>query len=99
MADEVVMSKTQNGEKNEMRNQTNMRMLPLNEMMAKAEKDHGIWCEVSGGLTGTRMAWMKDEAGNQWTGTKDEAETKAAELMAKPRGGMASYRYTALELY
>lgn len=61
--------------------------------------DHGIFCQVSGGLTGTRTAWLKDEAGLIWEGTKDEAETKAARLNTEMNSGCGSahFSYMAME--
>ena len=40
--------------------------------------DWGIWCRVSGGVTGTREGWMKRE-GVRWYGTEEEATALAEE--------------------
>lgn len=52
------------------------------------EKTFGVWCRVSGGVTGTREAWLKvnirlsspHTSGEVWRGTEEEARAKAAEL-------------------
>jgi hypothetical protein len=61
--------------------------------MTEKEK-WGIWCEVWGGITGSRSAWLKD-IDAIWEGTKEEAETMVRILMCQPSEGRASFRYTA----
>ena len=62
---------------------------------------YGVWCVVSGGLTGRREAWMKG-----WNGevaefaTKAEAEERATGLNEKMNNAysVATFSYTAREL-
>jgi len=63
------------------------------------EVSHGIWCRVSGGVTGTREAWLR-EAGKQWVGTHEQAEQYANKLhtAAQKRDGLTSYSYKARAL-
>jgi hypothetical protein len=64
-------------------------------------KDFGVWCRVSGGVTGPREAWLKED-GQQWTGSQEEAENKATELNSyMGRGtvfGFATFNYQARQL-
>lgn len=59
-------------------------------------KDWGVWCRVSGGVTGTREAWLKQD-GQRFYGTQEEAEALAADENARPKSphSFACYRYTA----
>lgn len=60
-------------------------------------KNFGVWCSVSGGVTGTRQAWLK-EHGTEWTGTEAEAKEKAAEALAGvSRFSTCSINYQARE--
>jgi hypothetical protein len=60
------------------------------------EEKYGIWCVVSGGVTGYREAWMKDIHKEIWLGTKEEAESKVKKIMDDRRGSfsVASFSYT-----
>ncbi len=60
------------------------------------ERDWGVWCRVSGGVTGTNEAWLK-ENGMRWYGTQEEAEAKASDENARPKSeySLADFRYTA----
>lgn len=55
-----------------------------------------IWCRVSGGFTGTREAWLKED-GERWYGTEAEAEAKASELTKSMNGpySTACFKYIA----
>lgn len=60
----------------------------------------GVWCEVSGGVTGHREAWLKAADGRPLAfSTEEEAIAKAAD---QKRGigaiGPARFRYTARRL-
>ena len=58
----------------------------------------GVWCTVSGGVTGSREAWLKEE-GQIWYGRKAEAEKKATDLMAMMgKHSAASFSYRAASL-
>jgi hypothetical protein len=57
-------------------------------------KTYGVWCEVSGGVTGYRAAWLKDSFGIKRYETREEAEAEAHRLRAKPNRGPASFSYT-----
>ena len=59
--------------------------------------DWGVWCQVSGGVTGTRQAWLRYGI-FRWSGSEQEAIVKASEENAKRKGGFAAYRYTAKRL-
>jgi hypothetical protein len=67
--------------------------LPVNDADA-----WGVWCEVSGGVTGRREAWLKHEGRVASFATQEEAAAKAAHFMrsmnGRPNAG-ASFRYTA----
>lgn len=57
----------------------------------------GVWCEVWGGVTGAREAWLKNDGKIAAFATREEAETEARHLndkMASSRS-RASFRYTA----
>lgn len=62
------------------------------------ERDWGVWCQISGGITGTREAWLRRGI-FRWSGSQDEAETLASKENARAKGGVASYRYTAKHIY
>jgi hypothetical protein len=40
----------------------------------------GVWCTVSGGITGYRCAWLKQKDGTEARFTQDEAKAEAARL-------------------
>lgn len=58
------------------------------------EECWGVWCSVSGGVTGSRAAWMK-EKGAIWTGTEEEAREKARAALASlgPYSGRHGARF------
>lgn len=58
----------------------------------------GIWCAMSGGMTGSAQAWMKED-GELWLGSEEEAGVKAREAMknSDTHGGPARFTYTAME--
>lgn len=57
----------------------------------------GVWCRVSGGVTGTREAWLKSLGVRQEFATKEEAEKEASALNERMNGPYrtASFSYTA----
>jgi len=60
----------------------------------------GIWCRVSGGVTGTREAWLKADGKVQLFDTREQAEEEAARLNKLNNGNpyrTADFRYTAQE--
>jgi len=62
---------------------------------------HGIWCEVSGGVTGTRAAWLKDGDGQRVEfADLGAAEQKAASLRDSVARSSSTVRfsYQAMEL-
>lgn len=57
---------------------------------------YGIWCRVSGGVTGTREAWCKDGGRVMLFDFLPDAERHAAFLQSKMgRGSLASFSYKA----
>jgi hypothetical protein len=64
-------------------------------MNDEQDKTHGVWCEVSGGVTGTRQAWLK-VGGAVWRGTIDEAQLKARECRHR---AMTQYSRDAVFTY
>ena len=58
-----------------------------------------IWCRVSGGLTGTREAWLKTKSGKIYeTGNKTTAQKKATQLnKTMGKNSMASFHYSVEE--
>lgn len=65
-------------------------------------KTFGIWCEVWGGVTGPREAWLKDNDGlRRVFATRDEAEAEAARLndkFGRNPNRKAEFSYTARPL-
>lgn len=60
-----------------------------------------IWCEVRGGQTGPRSAWLKDDEGREREfADRRKAETEASRLTLLMNGGPgpARYRYTVREV-
>jgi hypothetical protein len=60
----------------------------------------GIWCEVSGGVTGYRCAWLKSDGEIQTFETREAAEVEAARLMKATNGNphrVASFSYSVRE--
>lgn len=70
-----------------------------NERQTMTGQGYRIWARVSGGITGTREAWLK-EGDEIWESTnRAEAETKAKDLNVRMnrRGSLADFRYTVKE--
>lgn len=56
----------------------------------------GVWCQVSGGVTGTREAWLKSNGEIQLFDSEDAARAEARRLMERiGRFGQARFNYTA----
>lgn len=53
----------------------------------------GVWCQVSGGVTGTRQGWLKAGGEPMLFNSKESAEHCASVEQAKPKGGKTTYRY------
>jgi hypothetical protein len=61
---------------------------------------YGIWCEVSGGVTGYRCAWMKSN-GELLVLTQEQAEQEAARRTKEKNSSpyrTADFTYTAKPL-
>ena len=59
----------------------------------------GVWCQVSGGVTGHRQAWLKSNGVRVEFATQEEAEVEAERLNAIPRPhAVATFRYRAMPL-
>jgi len=58
-----------------------------------------IWCEVWGGVTGSRQAWMKDNDGNvREFDSKEEADEEAGKCNREMgKNSPARFRYTVKE--
>jgi len=63
---------------------------------------YGIWCEVWGGVTGSRSSWAKGPAGEVLEfASQEEAVVEAEARMARTQGDVrrtANFAYTAAEL-
>lgn len=61
---------------------------------------YGIWCEVWGGVTGSRAAWLKGDNGLRWETTNyNEAQSRAAYLQEQVRNNnRASFSYKVLTI-
>ena len=59
-----------------------------------------IWCTVSGGMTGTRQAWLKKKDGKIYeTSNKTSATKKAQHLNATMgKNSMVRFRYEVAEV-
>jgi hypothetical protein len=55
----------------------------------------GIWCEVSGGVTGHREAWLKENGKRVEFDNESDAEATALQMRLERRQSSASFRYTA----
>lgn len=53
-----------------------------------------IWCEVSGGVTGSREGWLRDEGEIWQTTDRERARQEAAELRASAGMGPVRFQYT-----
>lgn len=61
-----------------------------------AQITYGIWCKVSGGITGSRQAWLKKADGShELFDTFEDAQAEARRLMA----GKVDSTSTAAFLY
>ncbi len=59
----------------------------------------GIWCVVSGGVTGHREAWLKDDAGVVKRFNRHGAQAEASRLNATVgRNSSARFNYSVCEL-
>ena len=70
-------------------------------MATITSKRYGVWCRVTGGVTGTREAWLRGADGDYtlWDNRSD-AEAEAARLnksMNSNPHSLASFRYRAEE--
>lgn len=56
---------------------------------------YGIWCTVSGGVTGRREAWLKHKGIRATYETRDDAEREAMRLRAAMNDpyATATFRY------
>jgi hypothetical protein len=64
-------------------------------------KMYGIWCQVSGGITGYRAAWLKSKGEQRTFQTLQEAELYAKRLTEDRmhnRYRTADYHYSAREI-
>ena len=62
---------------------------------------YGVWCQVWGGVTGSRAGWLKENGKPQVFATLAEAEQVAAEHQASIKDrphGSARFSYTAEEM-
>lgn len=58
----------------------------------------GVWCTVSGGVTGHRCSWLKSEGEVQVFNTREEAAEEAAKCREAVRGGFARFTYSPQEI-
>ena len=59
----------------------------------------GVWCTVSGGVTGSRESWMKENGEIKTFPSETDAETEAAKWKAERKGsGFVSFGYYAREM-
>lgn len=57
---------------------------------------YGVWCQVTGGLTGHREAWLKQASGKyRLFDTLAEAEAEALAQTARKKYSPAVFTYTA----
>ena len=61
---------------------------------------YGVWCQVSGGVTGFRQAWLKKNGEVLEFSTFEEADAHAEHLNEQMNGphATASFSYEAREL-
>jgi len=78
-------------------------MVPLcEETTMNTTKEYGIWCQVSGGVTGHRQAWLKANGKVQTFATLAEAEAEAERLTGLRRYDSQSatrYHYAPMLLF
>ena len=69
-------------------------------MTDENERRYGVWCEVWGGVTGHRSAWLKNKSTLASFATLADAEAEAERLRATSARSLsrASFRYTARPL-
>ena len=70
--------------------------------IVETRKTYAVWCEVWGGITGTRASWLKGKHGAQEYDTLEEAEKMAAimnENMNNRPNRTAVFEYTAKEYH
>lgn len=63
--------------------------------------EYGVWCEVWGGVTGSRQSWMKEDGVIQRFADKDEAQKVADDLnrsFGQNPHRVANFRYSVREL-
>lgn len=62
----------------------------------------GVWCEVSGGVTGYRAAWLKDSEGKIARFDSAESATEVAVFHSDQRNGnpnrTATFHYAARKI-
>lgn len=66
--------------------------------MTNQQTTWGVWCGVSGGVTGRREGWLKADGKHVEFPTRDAAETEARRLLGRDGtryGGGASFTYQA----
>jgi hypothetical protein len=61
---------------------------------------YGVWCIVSGGVTGRREAWLKRKGERAEFAERAEAEAEAARLNAQMNGryATATFHYSVAEI-
>lgn len=60
---------------------------------------YGIWCQVWGGVTGTRSSWMKHDGQRYETTNFEEAATLAKQLIKdRLNNPRATFLYTPMEI-
>lgn len=65
------------------------------------EKQYGVFCQVSGGVTGYRAAWLKSNGKMQVFASRELAEIEAKRLTEKRMNNTyrtADYHYSAREI-
>lgn len=63
------------------------------------DKSYGVWCVVSGGITGHREAWLKANGEVILFDTADDAEAEAHRLttMSNTRHSTTDFSYSVRE--
>ena len=61
-------------------------------------RKYGIWCHVSGGVTGTRESWMKYDGERYETSNKEEADKLAQNLTFSKREAKVFFSHTVKEI-
>jgi hypothetical protein len=64
-------------------------------------KKFGVWCEVYGGVTGHRQAWLKENGAVVMFDTHEEAAERAKKLSDDKNGNpyrTANFEYSAREI-